>query len=194
MAEPFIGEVKIFAGNFAPRGWAFCEGQLISIQQNTALFSLLGTTYGGDGRTTFGLPDLRGRVPMGMGRGPGLSDRREGQKLGEENVTLTTHNLPSHTHASELNVTSTLQISTADATTNVPASNTFLSKSVGLYGRDAIESNIYSTTSDSTMDSVATTGNVTIQNTGESIAHDNMQPSLVMNYIIALVGIFPSRS
>ena len=93
MSDPFIGEIRMFGGNFAPRGWAFCEGQLLSVNQNDALFSLLGTIYGGDGRTTFGLPDMRGRVPVHMGQGPGLSDRRLGSKGGEENVTLTVNQI-----------------------------------------------------------------------------------------------------
>ena len=97
--EPFIGQIIMFAGNFAPRGWAFCDGQLLPISQNTALFSILGTTYGGDGRTTFALPDLRGRVPMHAGHGPGLSSRRIGEKGGQESVTLTIAEMPSHTHS-----------------------------------------------------------------------------------------------
>ena len=98
MSEPFVGEIRMFAGNFAPRGWAFCDGQLLAVSQNDALFSLLGTIYGGDGRTTFGLPDLRGRVPIHAGSGPGLSPRRLGAKAGAENVTLTVNQLPSHSH------------------------------------------------------------------------------------------------
>ena len=98
MSEPFIAEIRIFAGNFAPRGWAFCNGQLLPIAQNTALFSLTGTTYGGDGRSTFGLPDLRGRAPLHPGRGPGLTDRRLGEKGGAATVTLTEAQMPAHGH------------------------------------------------------------------------------------------------
>ena len=98
MSEPFVGEIRMFAGNFAPRGWAFCDGQLLAVSQNDALFSLLGTIYGGDGRTTFGLPDMRGRIPIHAGTGPGLSQRRLGAKSGSENVTVTANQLPSHTH------------------------------------------------------------------------------------------------
>ncbi len=98
MSEPFVGEIKMFAGNFAPRNYAFCDGQLLAISQNNALFSLLGTIYGGDGETTFGLPDLRGRVPLHTGQGTGLSSRPLGQRTGAEKVTLTTNQLPSHTH------------------------------------------------------------------------------------------------
>ncbi len=99
--EPMIGEIKFFAGNFAPRGWAFCDGQLLAISQNTALFSILGTTYGGDGRTTFGLPDMRGRSPLHAGRGPGLSDIRQGQKGGSETVTGNNATLANHVHSIE---------------------------------------------------------------------------------------------
>ena len=98
MSEPYVGEIRMFAGNFAPRGWAFCDGQLLAVSQNDALFSLLGTIYGGDGRTTFGLPDVRGRVPVHQGTGPGLSQRRLGSKGGSEDVTLTSNQLASHSH------------------------------------------------------------------------------------------------
>jgi microcystin-dependent protein len=96
--QPFIGEIAMFAGNFAPVGWAFCNGQIVPLAQNTALFALLGTTYGGNGQTTFGLPDLRGRVPIGIGQGPGLSDQSLGQVFGSEAITLSANNLPGHTH------------------------------------------------------------------------------------------------
>ena len=99
MSEPFVGEIRMFAGNFAPQGWAFCDGQLLSVNQNDALFSLLGTIYGGDGRTTFGLPDLRGRLPMHAGTGPGLSPQRMGSMGGQENVTLTVNEMPAHSHS-----------------------------------------------------------------------------------------------
>lgn len=98
MSEPFIGDIRMFAGNFAPRNYALCDGQLVAISQNNALFSLLGTMYGGDGRTTFGLPEMRGRIPVHAGQGPGLSPRTWGQKAGTENVTITVNQLPSHTH------------------------------------------------------------------------------------------------
>ena len=102
MSEPFIAEIRIFAGNFAPRGWAFCDGQLLPISQNTALFALIGTTYGGDGRTTTALPNLQGRAPMHPGRGPGLTSRRLGQNGGSETITLTEAQLPNHTHGVEV--------------------------------------------------------------------------------------------
>jgi len=168
--EPFIGMVILFGGNFAPRGWALCDGQLLPISENTSLFSILGTTYGGDGRTTFALPDLRGRVPMHPGNGPGLTPRDLGQKLGEESVTLTVAQMPSHGH--EMNVANV----TADI--DRPAG--------GMLGR----TQIYTATATPT----ATLNPTTIANNGGNEAHDNMQPSLGINYIIALQGIYPSRS
>lgn len=168
--EPFIGMVILFGGNFAPRGWALCDGQLLPISENTSLFSILGTTYGGDGRTTFALPDLRGRVPMHPGNGPGLTPRDLGQKLGEESVNLTVAQMPSHGH--EMNVA------------NVTADND--RPAGGMLGR----TQIYTATATPT----ATLNPTTIANNGGNEAHDNMQPSLGINYIIALQGIYPSRS
>ena len=179
---PFIGEVQIFAGNFAPRGWAFCDGQLLPIAQNTALFSLLGTTYGGDGRTTFGLPDLRGRAAMHPGRGPGLASRRLGEKVGTETVTLTTAQIPSHSHTG---TTSTTKI---DLSTNVGTSDTsdgrHIGNHLGAFNEDA--------TPDAKLGGV--TSGTTINNIGGGQSHNNMQPSTTVNYIIALQGLYPSRS
>lgn len=174
MAEPFIGQITLFAGNFAPRGWAFCDGQLLAISSNSALFSILGTTYGGDGRTTFALPDLRGRAPIHAGRGPGLSDRRLGQAGGSETVTLTAAQMPSHTHTARCN--------SAAGNSNEPVNNVW-SKDAG-----TASATYQSATADSNMNAAA------IGNTGGSQSHDNMQPFQVLNYIIALQGIFPSRS
>ena len=181
-SNPFLGEVQIFAGNFAPRGWAFCDGQLLPIAQNTALFSLLGTTYGGDGRTTFGLPDLRGRAAMHPGRGPGLASRRLGEKVGTETVTLTTAQIPSHSHTG---TTSTTKI---DLSTNVGTSDTsdgrHIGNHLGAFNEDA--------TPDAKLGGV--TSGTTINNTGGGQPHNNMQPSTTVNYIIALQGLFPHRS
>jgi microcystin-dependent protein len=172
MSEPFIGEIIMFGGNFAPRGWALCDGQLLPIAQNSALFSILGTTYGGDGRTTFALPDLRGRVSMHAGNGPGLSDRRLGQRGGAETATLTVANLPSHTHAA--------RASDQPANANKPSGNTW---AVDVGG------NTYSdTTPNQDMDAA------TVAATGGSQPFNNEQPFTVVNYIICLEGIFPSRS
>lgn len=172
MSEPFVGEIRMFAGNFAPRGWAFCDGQLLAVSQNDALFSLLGTVYGGDGRTTFGLPDLRGRIPIHAGSGPGLSPRRLGAKAGAENVTLTVNQLPSHNHS--LRATNSL------ATSQDPQ---------GRYLGDDPSFDHYATGvgTDTNMQSVA------ITNSGGSRSHTNLQPFLCIHFIIALVGIYPSR-
>ena len=171
MSEPFVGEIRMFAGNFAPRGWAFCDGQLLAVSQNDALFSLLGTIYGGDGRTTFGLPDLRGRVPIHAGSGPGLSPRRLGAKAGTENVTLTVNQLPSHSH--------TPSVSTAAGTENNPQGK-FLgaSPTVRVFRPE---------NQDQVMNTNATT------HIGGSRSHTNLQPFLCINFIIALFGIYPSR-
>lgn len=163
--EPYLATILLFAGNFAPRGWAFCNGQLLSIAQNTALFSLLGTTYGGDGRTNFALPDLRGRVPVHAGAGPMLTERRLGENFGAEQVTLTIAQLPAHTHAN------TYELPNAEATMNpmptVPIA----------YDRDPMIQ--------SAMIQSSPTGG------GQPVGIS--PPSLGLNYIIALEGIFPSR-
>ena len=171
MSEPFVGEIRMFAGNFAPRGWAFCDGQLLAVSQNDALFSLLGTIYGGDGRTTFGLPDLRGRIPIHAGTGPGLSPRRLGAKSGSEKVTLTTNQLASHTHDWNAN--------TASAKDPSPA---------GHVTADTSPINFYEP-----QNQTVSLASNTIANTGGSGSHTNLMPTLCINFIIALVGIYPSR-
>jgi len=170
MSEPFIAEIRIFAGNFAPRGWAFCDGQLLPISQNTALFCLIGTTYGGDGRTRTALPNLEGRAPMHPGRGPGLTARRLGQKGGVETVTLTEAHMPSHRHT---------LIGSERAGREVTPANNFFGTGEAYY------------TTDSNLSPAA---EQVLPNTGGSQAHNNMQPYLAINYIIALVGLYPSRS
>ena len=173
MSEPFIAEVKIFAGNFAPRGYSFCNGQLLPIAQNTALFSLIGTTYGGDGRTTTALPNLEGRVPMHPGRGPGLTPRRLGDKVGVQTVTLGETQLPSHNHA--------LRGSGSPATTFVPTTATsFARASAAAYKTGA--PNLVDLSAES------------LSLVGGGQAHTNLQPYLVLNFIIALTGTYPSRS
>ena len=176
MSEPFIAEVRIFAGNFAPRGWAFCDGQLLPVSQNTALFSLLGTVFGGDGRTTVGLPDMQGRAPMHTGRGPGLTSRRLGQKIGAETATLSVNQIPRHTH--------TLRSSNEDAEEEGeknPAN--------GATARMQSNQAIYGPAS-----SLQAMASESIASRGGGDAHNNMQPYLALNYIIALVGLYPSRS
>lgn len=184
--EPLLGQVMLFAGNFAPRGWAFCDGQLLAISANTALFSILGTTYGGDGRTTFALPDLRGRVPIGEGRGPGLSDRRLGQRGGAEDVVLNVLNLPSHSHLAQTTAELYGQSEAGD--------EDLLSPGVVLASGSGTSSEIYSNEPVNTKMGNSISAVTTVSNTGGQQAHENMQPFLAINYIIALVGVFPSRS
>lgn len=172
MSEPFVGEIRMFAGNFAPRGWAFCDGQLLAVSQNDALFSLLGTIYGGDGRTTFALPDMRGRIPIHAGSGPGLSDRRLGSKGGQENVTLTTNQLPSHSHTPKA---SGALATSPNPQTNVTGTSTTL---------NAFIANDPPT---------AALNSSTITAVGGSRSHTNLQPFICINFIIALFGIYPSR-
>lgn len=204
-----MAEIRGFGGNFAPRNWAFCNGQLVSINANQALFSLLGTTYGGDGRTTFGLPDLRGRVPIGEGRGPGLASRPLGQRSGQELVYLTSNQIPSHTHAAVFTpagagsiggtATAAMNVSSDNDAGDEPAGN-FLGKNDGgsLY---ASSSNgvldpgaITLDTSGLTVDVSGISGSVTVLNAGGSQGHNNMQPYLVIHWIICMQGLFPSRS
>jgi microcystin-dependent protein len=170
-AEPFVGEIAMFGGNFAPRGWALCDGQLLPISSNEALFSLLGTTYGGDGRTTFSLPDLRGRAPIHAGRGPGLSDYRLGSKGGQETVTLTTAQMPAHSHS--------LQAHTGYGDTANPN---------GAVSAKTTSPAYKSAAPNATMNAAA------VGQTGGGQAHENRQPYIAIHYIIALQGVFPSRS
>ena len=172
MAEPFVGEIRMFAGNFAPRGWAFCDGQLLAVSQNDALFSLLGTIYGGDGRTTFGLPDLRGRLPLHAGTGPGLSPRRLGAKSGAEKVTLTVNQLPSHNH--EFRGTNDLSAS-PNPSSNVVSRSTSVD---GYIRNEVANQNLNSDT---------------LTHIGGSRSHTNIMPYLCVHFIIALFGIYPSR-
>ena len=170
--EPIIGEIRMFAGNYAPQGWAFCQGQLLSISQNTALFSILGTTYGGDGRVTFALPNLSGRVPVGVGQGAGLTNRQLGEMSGTETVTLTTAQMPAHSH--------TVNAVTADGNQNLPT-NSFPANTKTLDKE-------YSTVAPNT-----TMNPTMIGVSGGSQPFGVMQPSLGMNYIICVNGIYPSR-
>ncbi|MEL0436396.1 phage tail protein [Phycobacter sp. K97] len=172
MSEPFVGEIRMFAGNFAPRGWALCDGQLLAVSQNDALFSLFGTIYGGDGRTTFGLPDMRGRVPLHAGTGPGLSPRRLGAKGGSENETLTRNQLASHSHGFNALAMSADEV--------VPQGN-MVAEGLGV--------NFYR---DDDQDTDMASNMVT--NTGGSRSHTNVMPFLCVNFIVALFGIYPSRS
>jgi microcystin-dependent protein len=173
--EPTLAEIIMFAGNFAPRGWAFCDGQLLAISQNQALFSLLGTIYGGDGRTTFALPDLRGRVAVHPGNGPGLSPKRLGEKGGQERVTLSTLEMPAHNH----NPTTSVAVSTGVGDEGAPTG--VLAAHSGAFTEDG---------NGAQLGGVSTT----VNNTGGGQSHNIMQPFLGVNYIIALQGVYPSRS
>ena len=175
MQDPWLGEIALVAFNFAPLGWAVCNGQILSISQNTALFSLLGTTFGGDGRTTFALPDLRSRVPLCFGQGNGLSNYNMGDNGGVEGVTLNSQQMPVHTHSYNP------QASASGGTALSPAN--------GLWAESPDGNTLYKTGA-----SNASMAPQTIGNTGGSQAHENRQPYLALNYIIALQGIFPSRN
>jgi len=180
MAEPFLGQITLVGFTFAPRGWAFCSGQLLPIAQNTALFSLLGTTYGGNGQTTFALPDLRGRVAVGMGTGPGLPNISLGEVAGETAHTLIITEMPSHNHA--------VRASTNTANSANPNGNSLAVGQVTVQG-----------TAETVSMYVNAAPNVSLNlqselPAGGSQPHNNMQPYLGMNYIIALEGIFPSRN
>lgn len=165
MSEPFLAEIRIVGFNFAPRGWAFCDGQILPISQNQSLYSLLGTTYGGDGRTSFALPDLRGRVPIHKN-----ATHLLGQKSGQETHTLTNTEMPAHNHSVQ---------ASADMATASDPTNNVLAQSAQIYRNS---------TNDVPM------ANGTMTNTGSGQAHENMQPYLAVNFCIALQGLFPSRS
>lgn len=180
MSEPFLGEIRMFGGNFAPRGWALCQGQLLSISQYSALFALIGTNYGGDGRATFALPNLQGCLPIGQGQGPGLTNRVIGQLGGHETVTLTNPEMPIHSH--------TLNASTksADSTT---ISNTLLPGTLPQPDNFYVAND--GTTPPPTMLTLAAPS-CGVNGSGQS--HSNLMPALCITYILALQGVFPSRN
>lgn len=176
MSETFIGEIRMFAGNFAPRGWSFCDGELVAVSQNDALFSLFGTIYGGDGRTTFALPDLRGRIPVHMGTGAGLSSRPLGQKIGTEEVSLIVNEIPSHAHdvyAGNDSATSRTLAGKVLAR-GVDATDKFYVDS----GADTVKRNLISGT---------------VANTGGGQPHFNLMSTQCVNFIVALSGTYPNR-
>ncbi|NKY39585.1 phage tail protein [Cellulomonas septica] len=177
MADPFVAEIRMFAGNFAPKGWALCNGQLMPISQNTALFSLLGTTYGGDGRSTFGLPDLQGRSPVHHGQGPGLQDVALGEQLGSQTVTLLESEMPVHGHP-----VATLPDGTRGTTGN-PSGAAWATSRIGRLTEDLYGSGPGALTMNPGALSV----------TGGGLPHDNLPPYLVLTFIIALQGVFPPR-
>jgi microcystin-dependent protein len=174
MADPFLAEIRTFPFSFAPKGWAWCNGQLLPIPQNTALFALLGTAYGGDGKSTFGLPDLRGRAPIGVGAGPGLQPRDRGQIEGTPAVTLLEAEIPVHTH--------TLRASTDPAELQAPGPDRALARAAPgrPYGTDATSNRVWLATQ-------------ALGTAGGSLPHNNMPPVLAFYHCIALQGVFPSR-
>lgn len=171
MSEPFLAEIGIFGFNFAPRGWAQCDGQILPINQNQSLFSLLGTTYGGDGRTSFALPDLRGRAPIHVGQSAGGTSHPLGQETGQESVALTEAQTPQHVHQAVG--------STAEGDSPVPAGNVLAESPVQMYG-DA--------------ENLVSLRTGTLASSGGGDPHNNMQPYQALNFCIALVGLFPSRN
>ncbi len=178
MSEPFIAEVRIFPYDFAPRGWACCDGQLLPIANNTALFALIGTVYGGDGRSTLALPNLQGRTPMHPGRGPGLTSRRLGERWGLSTTELTEAQIPSHSH--------NIMVTKSPSTSEEPA---------GLYlGKHFDDQKGYLYKESPTLPLVAQFASSAVATAGASQAHENMQPCLTLNFCIALVGLYPSRS
>ncbi len=173
MANPFLAEIRIFAGNFAPTGWALCDGSLMQISQNTALFSLLGTTYGGDGKSNFALPNLQGSAPMQAGQGPGLSLRDLGETGGEQTVTLLQTEMPAHSHGAQ---------ATGTPNSNDPANNAWASGQKGF-------GSVYAPPGNNVQMSPSA-----LSITGGNLPHNNMPPFLGLTFIIALQGVFPARS
>lgn len=189
--EGYIAEVRLFAGNFAPRNWAYCEGQLLAINTHQSLFSLIGTTYGGDGRTTFALPDSRSRVVLGAGNGPGLPTYILGQKGGVESVTITQNQMPTHNHllsSSNLHGTVITPFNADSGDKTDPTNNHLAIPDSGAL--------VYNPSPDAAMDTstITITGTPTAHNTGGTQAHTNIQPINTLHYIICLTGIYPSRN
>ena len=179
MSSPYVGQIIMFAGNFAPVGWALCQGQLLPIADNTALFNLIGTTYGGDGKSTFALPDMRGRVPLSQGQGQRLSNYTMGQQVGVETVKLTPGQLASHGH-------SVLAVN-QPGSTNVPSGNVLLAPLGGQAGSGNFQVSAYGPPGAQTQLNANT-----VSATGGSQPHDNVQPYQSLNYCIALTGVYPS--
>jgi microcystin-dependent protein len=181
MSTPFVAEITIFAFNFAPKGWALCQGQLLPISQNTALFSLLGTMYGGDGKSTFALPNLQDQTAVSFGQGTGLSQYFQGEQIGVDTVTLLTTEIPAHNHLFNANTS---------PGTVVDASNNQLGVGQGGTKQNSYNANIFSTATN-----LATTGLSpnAVSFTGQSSPHNNMQPYLTLNFCIAMQGVFPPR-
>ncbi len=210
MDEQYIGVIAALGFNFAPRNFGYCNGTIIAISQNTALFSLIGTKFGGDGRTSFGLPDLRGRAPMGQFQGPGLSNRLLGQFVGVENVTLTKNNLPAHTHLHSYAGSggqpagTVVEVAKTHGTVQEPSDGDYIAMPSDSFG-SAPNGNLYVTQSEAAAAGTSLIGGVTgggsfnsndltIHDTGVGSPFSILQPSLVINFCICLTGLFPSRS
>jgi microcystin-dependent protein len=178
MSDPILGEIRMFAGNFPPRGWAFCNGQILPISQNTALFSLLGVQYGGNGTTTFALPNLQGRAPLGQGQGPGLTNRDIGELGGEESLQLLTTQMPAHSHAIQFPCNSDY----TKASQSTPVNGAYVGADPNGAGLA-----LYSATANASM------GATVSGPAGSSLPHQNMQPYLALSFIIATQGVFPQR-
>lgn len=181
-AQPYIGEIRLFAGNFAPVGWAFCDGALLPISENDALFNLIGTTYGGDGQSTFALPDFRGRVPIGAGQGAGLSNRIIGQTIGQESITISTANMPSHTHLGQI------VVNNGNATSSIPTASSSIATSGIFSGRTFMPNLSYTSNAPDILIATVTTSSV-----GNSQPVSISRPRLGMNYIISLFGVWPQQ-
>lgn len=179
MSEPFLGEIRMFGGNFAPKSWALCNGQLLSIQQNSALFSLMGTTYGGNGIQNFQLPNLQSRLPIGQGNGPGLTPRVIGELGGEESVTITTATMPQHNHI--------FMGSTAASTATQIGASVLPAKSPSNGG-------FYALNTGSPAPTIGVLNAASVGNSGGSQGHSNIMPYMCITFIIALAGVFPSRN
>ncbi len=205
--DEFIGIIKIFGGNFAPQGWAMCQGQLLSISQNQALFSILGTIYGGDGITNFALPDLRGRIALGMGNGPGLSPYTQGQKAGNENTSLNLGNLPSHNHTLlQTAIAGQANIRISDNVANAPnGKNNALAQVTNLLpGSTSDRPQIYESSPGFTENNMLNASSVDTSQlnlpatpttpVGNNIPFSNLQPYIAVNFIICLQGIYPPRN
>jgi microcystin-dependent protein len=196
--EGYIAEIRMFAGNFAPRNWSYCNGAIISIAQNTALFSLLGTTYGGNGSTTFALPDLRGRVAVGTGQGPGLSNMVLGQLGGSESVSLNINQIPSHNHTAAIAGAPTVMVSSGNAAQAAATAGASIATPGSIVSRAFVATLGFNTTTPDTALNAASASlagvTVTTGVNGGSQPHTNIQPYLGMNYIICMYGIFPSRN
>jgi len=210
MSEPFIAEVRAFAFNFSPRSWAFCQGQLLSISQFQTVFALVGSYYGGDGRASFGVPDLRGRLPMGMGNGPGMTPRNIGEKFGMEMMSLTTQQMASHDHAAAytpsgggaVTVDTTVAVSTAQASDQTAKAGDYLAAGTSagrpeaaIYiDKDAVGTSVNLGGVSSTVTGGGGGGTVTVQQNGAGHPFPLSNPTQVVNFCMALDGLFPSRS